>query len=164
MASSRAPILERASGGEAGFTLIETACALAIVALIAAVGLPALPRATSRPRLEGYAIETAALLIGDRNAAMRRGRPVATRLDGRNRIIRSGVSGASVAFPADVAFDALVAATCDGAGAAESIEFLPDGMSCGGTIALARGLTRFEIRVDWLTGAVDVREIAAKKT
>ncbi len=162
MASSEPRIPELFSAAEAGFTLIEMTCALAIVALIAAVVLPALPRATSRPRLEGYAVETAALLIGDRNAAMRRGAPVTARLDGRNRTIRSGVGDAIVTFPADVAFDALLAETCDGREAADSIEFFPNGMSCGGAIFIGRGDVCFEIRVNWLTGVVEVRDRAAK--
>ena len=56
---------------EAGFTLIEVVCVLAIIALLAALVLPAIPRATSQERLAGYAVEVAALLKGDRNAAMR---------------------------------------------------------------------------------------------
>ncbi len=163
MASSRArtpePIVD---DGDAGFTLIEMTCALAIVALLVAVALPALPRATSRPRLEAYAVETAALLIGDRNAAIRRGAPVVTRLDGRGRAIRSGVDNAIVIFPADVVFDALVADTCDGRPAKDSIEFFPDGMSCGGAIFVGRGDVHFEIRINWLTGVVEVRDGAAK--
>lgn len=162
MASSEAPIRKRPASAEAGFTLIEVTCALAIVALIAAVALPALPRATSRPRLEGYAIEIAALLIGDRNAAMRRGAPVVTRLDGRNRTIRSGAGDAVVALPADVAFDALVAETCDGRRATDAIAFFPNGMSCGGAIVIGRAGARFEVRVNWLTGVVAVRDAAAK--
>ena len=53
-----------------GFTLLETVCVMAIIAMLAAVLLPLLPRATSRPRLEAYAMETAALLNRDRTAAM----------------------------------------------------------------------------------------------
>ena len=148
--------------GDAGFTLIEMTCALAIIALLVAVALPAIPRATSRPRLEAYAVETAALLIGDRNAAMRRGAPVVTRLDGRDHTIRSGVGNAIVTLPGDVVFDALVADACDGRPAKDSIEFFPNGMSCGGAILIGRGDMRFEIRVNWLTGVVEVRDRAAK--
>src|SRR5262245_36370090 len=78
---------------EDGFTLLEMVCALAVVALVAAIVFPAIPRATTRARLEGYAIEAAALLRADRNAAIRRRAPVATELSASGRQIRSGAGG-----------------------------------------------------------------------
>ena len=60
-----------ADDGLAGFTLLEVVCVLAIVAILAAILLPIVPRGTSRARLESYAIETAAMLKVDRNIAMR---------------------------------------------------------------------------------------------
>ena len=90
---------------EAGFTLIEVVCVLAIVALLAALVLPAIPRATSQARLAGYAVDIAALLKGDRNAAMRNHIAVATTLDADSRTVRSGARGAVVEIPADVTFD-----------------------------------------------------------
>ncbi len=75
---------------EAGFTLIETVCSLAVVGLLAARVLPAIPRATSQARLAGYAIDIAALLKGDRNAAIRSHIAVATTLDADSRTVRSG--------------------------------------------------------------------------
>jgi general secretion pathway protein H len=47
---------------EAGFTLIEVVCVLAIIGLLAALVLPAIPRGTSQERLAGYAVEVAALV------------------------------------------------------------------------------------------------------
>jgi prepilin-type N-terminal cleavage/methylation domain-containing protein len=78
---------------EAGFTLIEVVCVLAIVELLAALVLPAIPRATSQERLAGYAIEVAALLKGDRNAAIRghAGGYVARRRATNCRLGRHGV-------------------------------------------------------------------------
>jgi general secretion pathway protein H len=147
--------------GEAGFTLVEMVCALAIVAMVAAIVLPAIPIGTTRTRLEAYAVETAALLRADRNAAIRRRTPVVTELSAVSRSIRSGASGRVVRLPDDVHFDALLAARCAGRAAGTTISFFPSGMSCGGTIALTRPGAGFQIRVNWLTGGVDVVPVEA---
>jgi general secretion pathway protein H len=91
---------------EAGFTLIEVVCVLAIIGLLAALVLPAIPRGTSQERLAGYAIEVAALLKGDRNAAIRNHAQVATSLDAERRIVVSGATASIVEAPADVTFEA----------------------------------------------------------
>lgn len=141
---------------EDGFTLLEIICVLAIVGLLAALALPAIPRGTSRARMEGYALDIAALLKGDRNAAIRRRGQVATALSAQSQTVRSGATGASVQLPADVAFDAILAQRCGGRAAGKTIDFFPSGMSCGGTIALSRKGVGFEVRVNWLTGGVEV--------
>lgn len=141
---------------DAGFTLLEIVCVLAIVALLAGLVLPAIPRETSRPRLEAYAIEAASLLVADRNAAIRRHTAIATALDSQSRTIVSGSGAGLVQFPRDVAFDALLAQTCDGRPAGATIAFFPNGMSCGGTVGLRHGDAGYEIRVNWLTGGVEI--------
>jgi general secretion pathway protein H len=151
---SRAARAERF--GERGFALIEILCVLAIIGLLAAIILPAVPRTTTRAKLESYAVETAALLKADRNAALRRQVQVATRIDAEARLIRSGVSGRIIHLPNDVSVDAMLASRCAERSAVRSIDFFPSGMSCGGVIALARPGMRFEVRVNWLTGGVDI--------
>jgi general secretion pathway protein H len=141
---------------EAGFTLIEIVCVVAILAIVAAILLPAFPRGTSRTRLEAFAIETAALLKADRNAAVRRRMPVATQIDALGRTIRSGATGRTVQLPSDVGFNATLAARCAQRPAGPTIRFFASGMSCGGVLALTRLGTGYEIRVNWLTGGVDV--------
>ena len=74
------------SARPSGFTLLEMVCVIAIVAILAAIVVPALPRGTSRARLEAYAIETAALLKADRNAAIRNRTQIATEVDAPLRI------------------------------------------------------------------------------
>ena len=139
-----------------GFALIEMLCVLAIIGLLAAIILPAVPRATSRAKLESYAVQTAALLKADRTAALRRQVQVATLVDAENRAIRSGITGRAIRFPADVSLDAYLASRCANRSAGRSIEFFPSGMSCGGTIALARPGFGYEVRVNWLTGGVEI--------
>src|SRR4029453_3505323 len=80
-------------GSEDGFTLLEVVCVLAIVALLAAVLMPAMSGSTSRPRLEAYAREVATVLKTDRTAAIRRHIVVATDINAPARVIRSGATG-----------------------------------------------------------------------
>ena len=103
----------RPARSQDGFTLLETVCVVAIVAMLAAILLPRLPRETSRPRLEAYAVETASLLNADRTAAIRRRVAVATQIDATSRSIRSGSSGRIVQFPDDVAIDAVLPQRCN---------------------------------------------------
>ncbi|MDB5617783.1 prepilin-type N-terminal cleavage/methylation domain-containing protein [Tardiphaga sp.] len=151
----RAARAKRGSG-EHGFALIEILCVLAIIGLLAAIILPAVPRTTSRARLESYAVEMAALLKADRNAALRRHVAVATQVDAAARLIRSGVTGRSVRLPGDVAVQAVLANRCAGRLVDRAIDFFPSGMSCGGVIALARAGVGYEVRVNWLTGGIEI--------
>jgi general secretion pathway protein H len=143
-------------GGEQGFALIEILCVLAIIGLLAAIILPAIPRATTRAKLESFAVQTAALLKADRNAALRRQIQVTTLIDAAARSIRSGATGRIIRLPDDVSLDAILATRCADQNAGRSIDFFPSGMSCGGVLALARPGMGFEVRVNWLTGGVDI--------
>ncbi len=146
--------MNRAS--QAGFTLLEMVCVLALVAMMAAVLLPFVPRHTTRSRLQGYALQTAALLKADRTAAIRRGVDVATLVDAGGRQIRSGASADMIRIPDDVRVDALLPRTCDRREALSTISFFANGMSCGGAITLSRLDVGYEVRVNWLTGRIEI--------
>src|ERR1700750_2321692 len=77
------------NSGEAGFTLLEMVCVLAIMALLVAIALPRMPLSTSRPKLEAYAIQIATLLKADRNAALGRRLSVGAVIDARGRTVRA---------------------------------------------------------------------------
>jgi general secretion pathway protein H len=142
--------------GQRGFTLLEMVCVLAIIALLAAVLLPFIPHETSRSRLQAYALQTAALLKNDRDAAITRRISVATLVDAQARAIRSGASRSAIRIPDDVHFAALLPQTCRQRAALSTISFFANGTSCGGSIALTRFDAGYEIRVNWLTGRIEV--------
>jgi general secretion pathway protein H len=142
--------------GDAGFTLLEVVCVLAILSIIAAVILPAMSQGTSRARLEGYALQIAGMLTADRHAAMRRRVPVVADIDVARRSVRSGATGRVLRLPADVTLDALLAARCNKRPAGSAIQFFASGMSCGGVVAVTRAGTGYQIRVNWLTGGVEI--------
>jgi general secretion pathway protein H len=141
---------------ERGFTLLEMVCVISIIAMLAAVLLPLLPRHTSRSRLQAYALDMATLLKADRNAAIRRRAGVSTLVDAPLRAIRSGATAQTIRIPDDVRFNALLPQTCRQRAALSTISFFADGMSCGGSIALTRLDMAYEIRVNWLTGRIEI--------
>jgi general secretion pathway protein H len=140
---------------KAGITLLEMVCVLAIIGLLAAIALPRLA-STSQSRLEAYALQVATLLKADRNAALARGGRINALVDARRRTVRSGSSVDVVGVPDDVVFDAFLPQRCNGLPALSTISFFGDGISCGGAIRLTHSGSGFEVRVNWLTGDIDI--------
>ena len=62
--------------------------------------------------LEGYAVEVAAIVTTDRNAAVWRKQQVRTQIDAPARIVMSGATGRQLRLPADIAVNTLMAARC----------------------------------------------------
>jgi len=139
-----------------GFTLLEMVGVIAVIAMLAAILLPRVPRATTRARLEAYAVQAAALLTADRTAALLRHTQVIAQVDAPGRAIRSGSTGRILQVPDDVTFQALLPLSCNERPARSTISFFATGASCGGTIVLSRLGTGYEVRVNWLTGGIEV--------
>jgi general secretion pathway protein H len=159
-ALQRQTYVEAFARGSPGFTLIEVVAALAIIGLIAALALPLFPHGTTRAGVEAYAMQIAAGLKGERVTAIRRGQTIATALDADSKSIRFGANGAVLRLPADVGFEALLAQRCAGRADGRIIAFYPAGGACGAAIALSRPGLRLEIRVNWLTGGVEIATAA----
>lgn len=146
----------RGIAAEDGVVLLEIICVVAIIALLAAIVLPALSRSTSHAQLEAYAFETAALLKADRSAAIRRRTQISTRVDAPARSVSSGATDHQVRLPKDVTVEALLAERCGDRPADGTILFFSSGVSCGGVVALSRPGVGYQVRVNWLTGGVEV--------
>jgi len=56
----------------------------------------------------------------------------------------------------DVRFEALLPQTCNRRASLSTISFFASGMSCGGAIALTRLDAGYDIRVNWLTGRIEI--------
>jgi general secretion pathway protein H len=146
----------RPSATADGVILLDVVLALAVAGLLVLAVLPMLSSGTSAPLQEAYAYRVAAILRADRSAAMRIGGPVTTSVQTARRQVFSGANGSVVTLPADVALEVPSDSACNQGQGVFSISFSPDGRSCGGTIRLGRGPTKWRIRINWLTGFVDV--------
>jgi len=127
--------------------------------MLAAIVLPGIPRGTSMPQLDGYALQAAALLNADHAAAQSQHREIATLVDAPSRMIQSGAGGRFLRFPSDVTVEALLASRCNNRAAGAAIRYLPSGLSCGGVLTLTRSGKGFQVRVNWLTGLADVATV-----
>jgi general secretion pathway protein H len=141
---------------DAGFTLLEMVCVMAIVALLAAFAMPSPHTRTSRAGVERLAREAASIMKSDRYAAVRRRAAVATTVDLRAREIVAGSNGVRLHVPPDVTINATVASYCTTSGTRVGLSFTADGRSCGGTVRFSRELAVYEVRVNWLTGGIEV--------
>ena len=142
----------------AGFTLIEVIVSLAILgfALVLVAGYK--PPWSSGLGVKGTASELASGLRLARSEAITSNRPVVFDLDVTGHLYRIG-KGAPRRLPANLSIE-LLTITGEKRGAnIGDIRFNPDGSSTGGRIALADGVRRVAVGVDWLTGRVSVADL-----
>jgi general secretion pathway protein H len=133
----------------AGFTLLETALALAILGLIAALALPrAIPNSSTSLRIKAF--EIAALMRTDRNTALRTGRTVETIVNMAGRFLQSGANGSFVTLPDHLAIRLAGQIPND-------FRFYPNGTSSGGEIILGASSAAVSVHVDSLTSAISIR-------
>jgi general secretion pathway protein H len=145
-----------ASGAQDGVILLDLVLAVAVFAFIVLLALPSLPQGTTPARHAAYALEVAALLKTDRTEAARTGRETATRIDVPERTIASAASRQTVVLPEDLTLEVLASDICATAPGRFAIAFAADGRSCGAVIRISKGTLDWRIRINWLTGFVDV--------
>jgi general secretion pathway protein H len=121
---------------------------------------PRIARAPGPAELRTTAQEIAALLRSDRNAALRHGTEVVSRIDPTQRTVTSGASGSGLRVPNGIEI-AFVQSSLEMRGSSGGIRFLPGGGSSGGVLSLKRGATGYDISVNWLTGGVLVAQAEA---
>lgn len=152
----RADARPRGAGHQAGVILLDMVIAMAVLALLIMLVLPTLPHETTPSRLGAYAEQVAAILKSDRSSAARSGREVGTRVDIAGKRIESGAGRQALSLPRDVTLDLIASDTCRSPRGEFAVVFAADGRSCGAVITLAKGGRDWRIRVNWLTGFIDV--------
>jgi len=136
--------------------LLDVVIAMAVIALLMLLILPTLPHETTPSRLGAYAAEVAAILKSDRSSAARGGGEVGTRVDIARKRIEGGAGRHAVNLPRDVTLDLVASDTCRGRRGEYAVVFAADGRSCGAVITLAKDGRDWRIRINWLTGYIDV--------
>lgn len=144
-----------------GFTLLELLVTLAIVGLALAIAAPRISSSAARFSASRTAGDIAAALRLARADAILRNVEAKFVIDVDSRYFEIAGKGDRTSFDDDLDVDVIAAKTELIAAAAPGIRFWPDGSSTGGRIVLSQGARRYEILVDWLTGAVSVEEMEA---
>jgi general secretion pathway protein H len=142
--------------GSRGIVLLDLVIAMALLSLLMFMVLPYVAPGTSPSRLGAYAGEVAALLKADRSAASRSGREVATRIDLAAKKIASGSSARAISLPDDVTLDLIASDACRLPEGQFAVIFAADGRTCGAVVSLALRSLVWRIRINWLTGFIDV--------
>lgn len=144
-----------------GFTLLEMLAVLALIGIAMAVTAFSLDGGLDRARLDASAREVTAALRHTRTRAMVDHKAQWFTLDLNQRSFASPGRDPQD-FPAGTSLHVTSAAEdADHRGIAR-IRFFPDGSSTGGNIELARKHREVRIDVDWLTGAVAIRDGGSK--
>ena len=139
----------------AGFTLLEMLAALAVIALVSAISIPALRPPSDAMRLEAAARQMAAAMRLTRARAIATNAELDFVVDTRALSYKAS-SLAETRLPSD--FDVkMTVAAIHRASAQGAVRFLPDGGSSGADIELRVGRQLARINVNWLTGEAEVR-------
>lgn len=143
-----------------GFTLLEMILVLVIAAVLAAVALPNIQPAIAAMQLQAAARDVASALRHTRGQALSWGREAEFVLNVDKHSYRVAGRNKAYALPESVKLGLFTADFLMGEGQG-SILFYPDGSASGGRVSLeGAGKTRL-VDVNWLTGAVVLREEAA---
>lgn len=140
-----------------GFTLLETLVALALLAILLAVAVPALLPSPG-VELRAAADTVATGLREARLEAQRRQSPTALQIDLDARTLQVEGSTRTRPLPPDIAIELVTAGQEMLAERRGGIRFYPDGSSTGGRVTLSLDGLQRRVDVAWLTGRVTVSE------
>lgn len=135
--------------------LLDVVLAMAILSLAAMVLMPR-PRAGLSPvDLRAEAARAATIFRQGRAAAIREGGYADVVVDTSARSVRTaGVP--LLRIRPSIGLNWVTSNLCPVVGGARALRFLADGRSCGGVLTLAGAGTSIQLRIDWLTGRVEM--------
>ena len=138
-----------------GVVLLDVVAALAIVALAAFVVMPRPRSSIGAAELSGEAVRISGEFRKGRAKALTTGSVADVTVDPGNKRIQ--VDGANpISIRDGVAMNWVTSDRCPIRGGIRALRFLADGRSCGGVMTLSASGRKIELRVDWLTGRVEM--------
>ena len=140
-----------------GFTLLEMILVMVVAAVVAVVAVPNFQPAIANMQLKSATADVASALRHTRGEALSQGREAEFVLNVNQHFYKITGRKKPYALPTSVTLKLFTAdfLTSEGQG---SILFYPDGSASGGRVTLeGAGKTRL-VDVNWLTGAIVVRE------
>lgn len=138
----------------AGYVLIDLIATLAVAGLLLMLAQPELARTTSPTSLHALLARIVATLKDARSAAILQNRPVTAIFDARERTISAG--NEVILLPRDLDVAVASGAACRSSGRRVEILFRGDGTNCGAVLRFAKDTNIFRVRVNWLTGHVEI--------
>jgi general secretion pathway protein H len=138
-----------------GVVLLDVVAALAIVALAAFVLMPRPRSSIGAAELSAEAVRVSGEFRKGRATALTTGSVADVTVDPGNKRIQ--VDGANpISIRDGVAMNWVTSDRCPIRGGTRALRFLADGRSCGGVMTLSASGRAIELRVDWLTGRVEM--------
>ncbi|MBZ9809191.1 MULTISPECIES: hypothetical protein [unclassified Mesorhizobium] len=138
-----------------GVVLIDVVAALAIVALAAFVLMPRPRSSIGAAELSAEAVRVSGEFRKGRAKALTTGSVADVTVDPGSGHIQ--VDGADpISIRDGVAVNWVTSDRCPVRGGTRALRFLADGRSCGGVMTLSASGRQIELRVDWLTGRVEM--------
>ena len=138
-----------------GVVLLDVVAALAIVALAAFVVMPRPRSSIGAAELSAEAVRVSGEFRKGRAKALTTGSVSDVTVDPRNKRIH--VDGANpISIKDGVDMNWVTSDRCPIRGGTRALRFLADGRSCGGVMTLSAAGRKIELRVDWLTGRVEM--------
>ncbi len=144
---------QRRSGAAAGFSLLEMLVVLCVLAAVAALAVPRMQSSAAGAQITRSARALANELRMLRAEAIRTNRPQWLAVEPGGHGFTTSRQAARP-FATGIAVQLLSGAAVAG----QTIRFLPDGRSSGGSLRVSGEAGNSIIRVDWLTGIVGIEE------
>ncbi len=137
-----------------GVVLLDLVLALAVIALAAYVLMPVPSGSLSQNDVKADAVRVAAIFRQARTDAIRGHAPVDVVVDAMGGFVDGPAGSLQVREGIRLAWS--TSSQCPLDSGRRALRFLPDGRSCGGVLTMTGAGYETRLRVDWLTGRVEL--------